>query len=146
MRTQKLTEAWFPIEDDPDETEFRIKHLRSGESKKIEAATQKRRFEFRKEIVVVEGTDETKEKLVPVPILDIDPIEEKELSILESITGWKNVLDSDGEPLLYSKTNKAKFSKELSIDDYAAFLLFVDKCRKTLAKTVAEQEKAVLGN
>lgn len=141
MRLQKLTDGWFPIEGDPDGTEFKVKHLRSGEIKKITAATQKRRYEFREE--PREGEDV---KLVPVPILEIDQIEEKEMTILESITGWKNVYDSGGEIMPYSAKNKIRFSLELSVDDYTAWLLFIDEKRKVLAEQITKEDEEALGN
>jgi len=151
MRLQKLTEGWFPIPKDPDETEFHIKHLRSGEIKKITTATQKRRFEFREEMAE-EGKKPKKKgkkqepKLVPVPIVEMDQVSAQEMEILESIIGWKNVYDSAGEIMQYSAKNKLRFSKELSVKDYTDWIAFIDDKRKVLADQIAEDEETAKGN
>lgn len=139
MRLQKLTSAWFPVEGDPDQTEFHIKHLRSGEIKKVTSATQKQRFEFKAD---PQSAGDSDPKMIPVPVLDFDPVSSKEMETLESIIGWKNFYDSTGEILPYSEENKnTRLSKELSVEDYTDWLNFINGKRKILAKQVAEDEE-----
>ena len=143
MRLSKLNKAWFPIPDDPDGTKFEIKILRSGELKKVTAATQKQRFEIR-QVGIDEKTK--KPKYEPVQIVDLDPIDAKEMEILESICDWENFFDSARALLPYSDVNKVRLSKELSEDDYAIFLKFASDSLKELKKQVAEEKESALGN
>jgi len=137
MRAQKLLKAWFPIPEDPDKTEFEIKHLRAGEATKITQETHVQRFEFRK--------DEDGE-MQPVPLLEINKVQEGYMSNMTAITGWKNAFDADGEPMEYSKQNKAKFFRELSEDDYVFCMSFIAEQRNFLAEQIKEQEEEALGN
>jgi hypothetical protein len=135
MRTQKFTEAWFPIENDPDETEFRIKHLRAKEKAKITGQTHLQRFEFKK-------NDE--DVMTPVPILEMDNVKAKGMAALEAVTGWKNVYIR-GELAEYSAKNKAIFFDELSEADYVAAIAHIEKSQKVLADQIAAAEDERLG-
>jgi len=137
MRAQKLTKAFFPIPEDPDKTEFEIKHLRAGESSKIAQETHLQRFEFKK--------DENDE-MQPVPLLEINKIKETGMSNMAAITGWKNVFDEDGEALPYSLKNKSRFFRDLSEQNYLDAMAFITEKRIFLAEKIAKQEKKELGN
>ena len=132
MKLQKIKSAWFDLPGDKDGAAFEIKHLRSGEINKITDATNKRRFEFRKD---------EKGELVPVPIIEIDGANERELTVVAAVTDWRWIYDHDGEPMECNELNKLRLCRELSEKDFTTFTLFVQDCRKTLSKEIAAQDE-----
>ncbi len=135
MKLQKLTKAWFSLPDDPDEASFEIKHLRAGEIAEIVEKTYKQRFEFRE--------DKTGE-LKPVPVIESNKMAERELTVVATISEWKNIYDENGETLTCTDENKLRLCKELSEEDFKFFLDFLTDSRQKLAgtvKTESEKEK-----
>ena len=130
MRLQKLSKAWFDLPDDPDHASFEIKHLLAGEISEIVEKTHKRRFEFR---------ENDKGELKPIPILEINDLLERELTVLAVVTGWKSMLDESGKPLDCTNGNKLRSCKELSEEDYKTFMDFIADCRQKLADIVKEE-------
>ena len=133
MKLQKLTKAWFDLPEDHDKASFEIKHLLAGVISEIVEKTHRRRFEFR---------EDKKGKLTPVPILETNDLLERELTILASVTGWKNMFDETGKSLDCTNENKLRLCKELNEEDFKIFLDFITDCRKKLADIVKEESKA----
>lgn len=130
MKLQKLTKAWFDFPDDPDGARFEIKHLLAGEISEIVEKTHNRRFEFR---------EDKKGKLTPIPILETNDLLERELTIIASVTAWKNMLDENGKPLDCTDENKLRLCKELNEEDFKIFLDFITDCRQKIADIVKEE-------
>ncbi len=134
MRLQKLTKAWFSLLDDPDGASFEIKHLRAGEIAEIVEKTYKQRFEFQE-------LDKNGE-LTPVPVIESNKMAERELTVVATISDWKNIYDENGETFPCTDKNKLRLCKELSEEDFKTFLDFLTDSRQKLAGTVkVESEK-----
>lgn len=137
MKLQKEASAWFPFPDDPDGAEFEIKHLRSGEIASITEATHVNKYEFRQ--------NEAGE-LEPVPVLELKSNREKELVIVEAVTGWKNVKDADGKDLECTPENRLRLCRELEETDFNSLLNFVRNCRGKLAADLNRKQEVEIKN
>lgn len=137
MKLQKMTKAWFPYPDDPEESEFEIKHLRSGEISEITSKSYTQKFEMKEnEEGDIEGT----------PFFEVNSKEEKEQTIVKVVTNWRNVFDVEGEKLECNKKNKLRLCRELSEEDFISFSKFIKTCREKLAEQFKEQDEKEIKN
>ncbi len=137
MRLSKLTKAFFPLPDDPDKSSFEIKHLLSGDLAEIDDQTNREFVELVKDDsgnVSAKATIDIKKKI------------KNELTVCKAVTEWKNVFDDVGEPMECNKANKLRLCREVSDDEWKAFLNFITNSRKTLAQQAQKEQEEATGN
>jgi len=128
MKLRAMTEAWFSMPDDPDGTEFKIKHLRSGEIAEITSQVFKHKIELN-------GENNT-------PVIEHDSLKERELVFVYAVTDWKEVYASDGGALECTEENKLRLCRELDEDNFAELMSFIGRSRKILADQVRGKDEA----
>lgn len=126
MKLQRLEKAWFPFEDDPDQSEFEIVNLRSGELSEILSKTYVQKFE-------VKDTG-------AVPTVEVNSHAEKELIFVAAIKNWKNIYDEQGNVLECTKENKLRLARELDEDSFSLLYGFINECRDILRKKIQEEK------
>jgi len=106
--------VFFPFEDDDENGGVEIRVANAGSMEIINKETTKKKVEWRKN------------QRVEYDIVD----EDKRSSMLWDyvIVGWKNINDSDGDPIECTTENKIKLMKESP-----QFSMFVGSCIETLS-------------
>jgi len=107
MKIQKELSEWFEIPDDPDEASMHIKYLMPGKQRAIRAKA------FNATYHQTVG----KKKLESKVKIDNDLMVEK--MFMESVIGWKNINDENGEELHCSpKHKKIIYDSIIGIDAF----------------------------
>ena len=128
MRIKKVQKRWFAADGDPDGAEVLIRHLKPGEVQDIAEAALPQKISYVPD-----------EKGNMVPDFSISPQRSKErmLTFKLCVIDWKNFFDESGNPLRFNEKNLLRAMREIE-----GFSEWINKCRETLAKEIAEENKA----
>jgi len=124
MRISKKVTRWFKVEQDDDGAELLIKHLYQSQIMQIAGAVTSQKMEYK-----------DNEELVAVHDQKIGQL--SELMILDSVKGWKNMFDEDGNELVYNRKNVKR-----AIAEIQGFTEVVNELREKLKQDI-EGEKEV---
>ena len=120
-------EAWFPIPDDPDKAELKIRHLKHGEINDLEDSIA--RFET---VLRQDGSGlQTQEMRVNRATGD-----KHYAYICAAVRDWKNVYGLDGQPMECTDANKILLAR-----DDENFGKLVGKFRLALSEQVAKKRE-----
>ncbi len=131
MRITKPIERWFPIPNDPDKGELCIKQLLPGERAEIFDVAIKQTARYEKKD---SGSYE------PFFIQETDKKKDRELTLIKTVVGWKNMFDAEGKPLEFNRDNLLRASNEI-VGFNECVTEFRNQLNEDIEKEKKEQEK-----
>jgi cation transport regulator ChaB len=128
MRISKPIERWFDIENDPDKTRLKIKHLLPGETQDIFDKVFVQKVDYKKG---------KKGKLEPNFSQETDKKLDRELTLAAVVVGWENMFDDKGNKLECTPENVIRVSREIE-----GFTDLVNGFKEILANDIKEEQES----
>lgn len=135
-RLSVVKEQWFNIPGDEDKARLKIKHLTPGDLHRIGSNTSR---------WVGKSSKKDPDKFDSE--LEYDPLAQLRQERLDSIVGWENFFDAEGQQMKCNPANKAVWLDNdpvLGADDLGnpkALSEWIDLFRKALAEDAVSPEK-----